>query len=67
MPESVSVPAPSWVTAPVPPIAGAKLTLSERLKIRSALSTTLLVVERSPLVPPLPIWSAPAPIVVTPV
>ena len=41
--------------------------VSLRLKASAPLLTMLLLVEREPVVPPLPIWSVPALIVVAPV
>src|SRR4029079_4272951 len=64
-PVSVSVPAPSFVNAPVPLIALATANESLRLNVRAALFTTAPV-PSVPIVPPLPIWSVPAEIVVVP-
>ena len=38
-----------------------------RLKVSVPLLVIALLVEREPVVPPLPIWSVPAPMVVLPV
>ena len=58
------VPAPCLSTEPVPLMLPSKVMLSERLKIRAALSVTLPVIE--PVVPPLPICRVPAAMVVPP-
>ncbi|GJD43422.1 hypothetical protein AFCDBAGC_1274 [Methylobacterium cerastii] len=65
MPDSVSVPAPDLVTLPVPETVPAKVIASERVNASVPLSTTLPTIE--PVVPPAPICSVPAEIVVPPV
>ena len=42
-------------------------TLFERLNVSTPLFVIVLLVEREPVVPPLPIWRPPAVIVVVPV
>ncbi len=56
MPVSVSVPEPIWPTAPDPEITPPNVTLSERLKARTPLFTTLPVMD--PVVPALPMARA---------
>ena len=53
------------IWTPAPEIAPAKAEASDLLKARVALSTTLPTID--PLVPPLPICSVPAEIVVAPI
>ena len=65
-PEIVVVPVPACVTDPVPEIALLTVIASLRLKARAASSVTLPE-PKEPLVPPLPIRSVPAVIVVAPV
>ena len=58
VPVSVNVPPPCFVTAPVPLMMPEKVEASERLKM----SVPLLVsveTHRTPVVPPVPIWSVP--------
>jgi hypothetical protein len=64
-PVNIKVPDPDCVSDPVPVMAVERMTVSERLKARVALS----VIEpdpKVPIVPALPIWSVPALIVVEP-
>ena len=63
---SVSVPLPSFVRPPVPVIAAELETLSDRLKLRSAL-VTIDVVASEPLVAPSPTTAAPTETVNVPV
>ena len=63
----VVVPVPAFVKLPLPLTAGAKVTLSDRLKIKTPLSVTPLVLPIDPTVPPLPNCRVPALIVVGPV
>jgi hypothetical protein len=65
VPVSVNVPAPSFVSAPVPLIALATVNESLRLNVSVELFTTAPV-PRVPVVPPLPICNVPALIVVVP-
>ena len=65
MADKVTVPLPCWVKLPVPEITLAIEMSSDRLKINEALLTTLPA-PNVPLVPPLPICSAPAEMVVVP-
>ena len=58
------VPEPSWVSAPVPETVPAKVTRSERLKASVPLLATLPAM--LPVVPPAPICSVPAAMVVPP-
>ena len=67
LPVSVSVPAPSFVTAPVPEIMVDTVRASLRLMANVPLLVMPLVEEIAPLVPPAPICSVPALIVVAPV
>ena len=64
-PESVSVPPPDLFRLPGPEILPLYAMLSDRLKARVSLFVTLPVTE--PVVPPLPMASVPARIVVPPV
>ena len=64
MPVSVVVPVPICCSEPVPETTPAKVMLSERSKVRIALSETFPVID--PDVAPLPICSVPAEIVVPP-
>jgi hypothetical protein len=64
VPVSVTVALPMSSRLPEPLISPAKVMLSERLKARTPLSTTLPVIE--PVVPPLPICRVPALMVVPP-
>ena len=59
------VPVPIWFTVPVPEMAPATVSASDRLKVRMLLSTTAPV-PRVPVVPPAPTWSVPAEMVVVP-
>ena len=67
----VSVPEPFLTTEPVPLMALLKSVpcerLSVRLKARVPLLVMALLAEREPVVPPAPIWSVPALMVVAPV
>ena len=65
MPVRLVVPAPTWFTVPVPEMALATVNASDRLKARTLLLTTAPV-PRAPVVPPLPMPSVPAEIVVVP-
>jgi hypothetical protein len=62
----MSLPVPSCCSPPVPLIALATVKVSERLKARVALLTTLPL-PSVPAVPPLPIWRMPPLMVVVPV
>ena len=64
MPESVSVPAPELVTVPLPEMTPAYVRASERLTISAALLAMLPAM--LPEVPPVPMLSVPALIVVVP-
>ena len=55
------------VTSPLPPMGMLKVTLSERLKARTALSVTALVPLIEPAPPPAPICRVPPLMVVLPV
>ncbi len=61
---SVSVPDPAWVTEPEPEMVPSKVTSSERLKTRAPSLATSPVM--APVLPPLPICSVPAEMVVPP-
>ena len=64
-PVRLVVPAPTWLSAPVPEMTLAMVTAFERLTSRVALSTTAPV-PRAPVVPPAPTLSVPAEMVVVP-
>ena len=64
-PVRLVVPAPTWFTTPVPEITLAIVTALERLNCRTALSVMLPAT--LPVVPPAPMLSVPAVIVVPPV
>ena len=70
-PERISVPAPNCSNEPVPVIIGAKsvpcVSVLERLKMSVALLVSAPRLDREPLLPPLPISSVPALMVVAPV
>ena len=63
-PDSVNVPAPFFVSVPVPLITPAYVTLSDRFQTKAALFTMSAVTE--PDVPPLPICTVPALLVILP-
>ena len=65
MPLRVVMPAPAWVTAPVPEISLETVKASDRLNCSVALLTTAPV-PSVPAVPPAPTLSVPAEIVVVP-
>ena len=71
VPPRASVPLPAWMRFPVPPMLLAKsvpcVMVLERLKVSVALFMIALEAERFPVLPPLPIWSVPALMVVLPV
>jgi hypothetical protein len=67
LPVSVSVPAPFFLRAPVPEIMVDTVRASLRLIANVPLLLMPLVEEIAPLVPPAPICSVPALIVVVPV
>ena len=60
------MPVPAWLRAPAPPMALAAVSELLRLKTSVALFVTAPV-PSEPVVPPLPTWSVPLPIVVAPV
>nr|WP_188590166.1 hypothetical protein [Achromobacter denitrificans] len=61
----VMVPAPIWLTVPLPEITPAKLTASDRLNTSVPLLATFPTM--TPEVPPLPSCSVPPAMVVPPV
>ena len=63
-PDSVSDPAPDFVSVPVPLMPPPYVVASERLKTTEALLTRFPTID--PVVPPEPIWSVPAVIEVCP-
>ena len=62
----VVVPAPAWVTSPVPLIVLPMVNASLRFTTSELLSTTAPL-PRVPVVTPLPTWSVPPEILVVPV
>jgi hypothetical protein len=67
VPLSVSVPLPFFVRAPVPEMILESVIESLRLKTSVPLLVIALLEEMEPVVPPVPIWSVPALMVVVPV
>ena len=68
VPSKIRMPVPVWVRLPLPlmSVVAERVTLSPWLKIRLPLSKMLLVAPIEAPLPPLPICSEPAAIVVAP-